>query len=146
MKPPKPTKSISNQTVGNIGLYFACYQLSLLGWNAMPTARNARGIDIVAYNQVGNKVLTFQVKSLSKRNAVPLGATMSSLVANYVIVVGLVTSANPHCHVMKPREVKRLSEPHKGAFWLPPRAYECFEDIGKRIGPGAKRIVGTDRG
>jgi hypothetical protein len=32
---------VSNQIVGNIGLYYVCYRLSCFGWNAMPTARNA---------------------------------------------------------------------------------------------------------
>jgi len=36
--------------VGNIGMYFAAYRLSLLGWNVMPTSRNARGIDLLAYD------------------------------------------------------------------------------------------------
>ena len=40
----------SSQTVGNIGLYFACYRLFQLGWNVMPTPRNARGVDLIAYN------------------------------------------------------------------------------------------------
>jgi hypothetical protein len=30
------------QITGNLGLYYCCYKLSLLGWNVMPTARNAR--------------------------------------------------------------------------------------------------------
>jgi len=34
-----------NQVTGNVGLYYVCYRLSRMGWNAMPTARNARGID-----------------------------------------------------------------------------------------------------
>ena len=29
------------QVTGNIGLYWTCYHLSRMGWNAMPTARNA---------------------------------------------------------------------------------------------------------
>ena len=33
--------------VGNIGLSYACFKLSELGWNVMPTSRNARGIDVV---------------------------------------------------------------------------------------------------
>lgn len=41
---------LDNQIVGNAGLYYVCYRLSLLGWNVMPTARNARGIDVVAYS------------------------------------------------------------------------------------------------
>lgn len=37
-------------------MYYACYRLSRMGWNVMPTARNARGIDIIAYNR-GNSVV-----------------------------------------------------------------------------------------
>jgi hypothetical protein len=33
---------LNNHVVGNAGLYYACYQLSLRGWNAMPTARTSR--------------------------------------------------------------------------------------------------------
>jgi hypothetical protein len=39
---------LNPQIVGNLGLYWCCYKLSLLGWNVMPTARNARGVDIIA--------------------------------------------------------------------------------------------------
>ena len=38
------------QVVGNVGMYFAAYRLSLMGWNVMPTSRNARAIDLLAYN------------------------------------------------------------------------------------------------
>jgi hypothetical protein len=44
-----PTQ-LNQQVVGNVGLYYCCYRLSLLGWKVMPTARNARGIDIIAYS------------------------------------------------------------------------------------------------
>jgi hypothetical protein len=42
---------ISNQLVGNLGLYYTCYELSKRGWNAMPTSRNARGVVIIIYSQ-----------------------------------------------------------------------------------------------
>ncbi len=45
------------QIVGNAGLYYTCYHLSLLGWNVMPTARNARGIDVVAHSRDGKRYL-----------------------------------------------------------------------------------------
>ena len=64
----------NNLVVGNIGMYFAAYQLSRRSWNVMPTSRNARGIDLVAYDSGGRKFLGIQVKTLSRgRNAVPLG-------------------------------------------------------------------------
>lgn len=59
------------QVVGNAGLHYVCYHLSLLGWNVMPTARNARGIDVVAYDRTGSKFIGVQVKALSKRDPVP---------------------------------------------------------------------------
>lgn len=40
------------QVVGNIGMYFAAYRLSCMGGNVMPTSRNARGIDLLAYKAV----------------------------------------------------------------------------------------------
>jgi hypothetical protein len=42
---------LNPQLTGNVGLYYCCYRLSLLGWNVMPTARNARGVDIIAYSR-----------------------------------------------------------------------------------------------
>ena len=36
------------QIIGNIGMFYACYRLSCLGWNVMPTSRNARGV--IAYS------------------------------------------------------------------------------------------------
>jgi hypothetical protein len=29
---------LNPQVVGNVGLYYVCYRLSLDGWNVMPTA------------------------------------------------------------------------------------------------------------
>lgn len=57
-----------SQITGNVGLYYVCYKLSCLGWNVMPTSRNTRGIDIVAYDQSGKKFVGIQVKALSKRD------------------------------------------------------------------------------
>lgn len=58
--------------VANVGLYYVCYRLSLLGWNVMPTSRNARGVDIIAYSQDASSKIAVQVKALSKRAPVPV--------------------------------------------------------------------------
>ena len=76
-----------NQLVGNIGLYYVCYELSKKGWNAMTTSRNARGVDVVIYDQKGPKSHTIQVKSLSKRNPARFGSTLNSLIAEYVLIL-----------------------------------------------------------
>jgi len=45
----------------------------------MPTACNARGIDVIIYNKKETKFFGVQVKTLSKRNPVPLGSTLEKI-------------------------------------------------------------------
>ena len=71
------------QIVGNIGLYYVCFKLSELGWNVMPTSRNARGIDVICFSMDGTRMLTIQVKSLSKRSPVPLGTGLDKIMGNF---------------------------------------------------------------
>src|SRR3989338_8387655 len=75
-----------NQVVGNLGLFYVCYQLSRMGWNAMPTSRNAKGIDIIIYNKDATVTHTIQVKSLSKKNPIPLGDKLNNFIANFLII------------------------------------------------------------
>lgn len=129
----------SAQVTGNIGLYFVCYKLSLMGWNAMPTARNARGVDIIAYNRDCSKVISLQVKTLSKRNPVPLGTSLGRIMGDYWVVVSDVLR-EPRTFVILPDEVKRLA--HRGekdgrvSYWLQPVSYDTakFSEAWHRIG------------
>jgi len=41
----------NKQITGNAGLFYVAYKLSTMGWNVLPTSRNAKGIDIVAYSE-----------------------------------------------------------------------------------------------
>jgi hypothetical protein len=135
--------ALSQQTVGNVGLYYVCYRLSRLGWNVMPTARNARGVDIVVYSQNAAVTYTIQVKSLSRRSPVPLGASLDHLFASFVVVVRHVAKEQPECFVLTPEEVvKRAHRGEKGgkhSFWLQPKSYEApeFLEAWARIGYGA---------
>jgi hypothetical protein len=87
--------------VGNIGLFHACYRLSRLGWIVMPTTRNARGIDIIAYSPDASRFLTIQVKSLSKDPGVPLGRTLDNIIAQYWIIINGALSEEPVVFVMR---------------------------------------------
>jgi hypothetical protein len=134
----------NNQVIGNIGLYWACFKLSCMGWNVMPTARNARGIDMIAYSQDGSDKLGFQVKALSKRNQVPLGTSIDSLMGDYWIIVTDARS-NPKAFIMKPAEIKRRA--HRGekdgrvSYWLQPSSYDTdeFREKWDRIGYGDQK-------
>ena len=52
----------------------------------MPTARNAKGVDVIGYNNDGH-AFTVQVKTLTRRNAIPLSGNGSHLMADYFVVV-----------------------------------------------------------
>jgi hypothetical protein len=130
------------QLTGNVGLYYCCYRLSLMGWNVMPTARNARGVDIIAYSRDVSRFVGVQVKALSKRNPVPLGTSLDKVMGDFWIIVNKVATV-PAAYIMLPSEVKERA--HRGqkedrvSFWLQPTDYEhaLFKDAWHRIGNGA---------
>ncbi len=119
----------SPQIVGNVGLYYACYRLSMLGWNVMPTARNARGVDIIAYDAAARHFLALQIKTLSKRAAVPLGDTLDDLLGDFWIILNRIAGAQPCSFIMRPSEVRDLAHRNvrdgRASFWLEPKAYEA---------------------
>jgi len=132
---------LDNQVTANIGLYYTCYQLSRMGWNVMPTARNARGIDIVAYDKVGRRFIGIQVKSLSKKAPVPLGTSLEKVMGDFWVVVNNLSS-EPNAFILLPDEVKSLA--HRGeregrvSYWLQPKSYDTpkFKEAWERIGFG----------
>jgi len=132
---------LTSQTVGNVGLYYVCYRLSREGWNVMPTARNARGVDVLIYSQDGSRTCSIQVKALSRRVPVPLGPNMEKFFGDWVVICRNVL-ADPQCFVLKPEEVRKLA--HRGekdgrvSYWLQPREYEAdpYREAWARIGTG----------
>lgn len=130
----------SSQLVGNVGLYYACYELSKRGWNVLPTSRNARGVDIVAYSQDAKRTLMIQVKSLSKRAPVPFGSNDLSLIAEHVIICRKVFEERPEVFILKAGEVRKRIHtgisPVGKSNWLQPKDYEGFRDRWSLIGRG----------
>ena len=108
----------------------------------MPTARNARGVDVIAYSQDGIRKLTIQVKSLSKGSPVPLGKHLDHLFADFLIICRHLNKEKPECFIITPKEVKRLA--HRGvkgekvSFWLQPKSYgtDEYREKWERIGQG----------
>lgn len=108
----------------------------------MPTARNARGIDIVIYSQDASRKNTIQVKALSKGSPVPLSNKLDHFFADFVVVCRHVIREIPECFVLTPLEIRKLV--HRGekngkvSFWLQPRDYATdeFREKWDRIGFG----------
>ena len=136
------TAPLDPQLTGNVGLYYCCYRLSLLGWNVMPTARNARGVDIIAYSRDASRFVGVQVKALSKRNPVPLGTSLDKIMGDFWVIVNKVATPTPSAFILLPSEVRERA--HRGekdgrvSFWLQPGDYEqdLFREAWERIGLG----------
>ncbi len=75
------------QITGNTGMFYVCYKLSKIGWNVMPTARNAKGVDIIAYNSDTTKMISIQVKTLSAKTSVLLGSTLDKIMGDFSVIV-----------------------------------------------------------
>ena len=129
------------QIVGNIGLYYVCFKLSELGWNVMPTSRNARGIDVICFSMDGTRMLTIQVKSLSKRNPVPLGTGLDKIIGDFWIIVNSLDTGKPLTYILLSHEVRamarRVEKEARVSYWLVPKKYAVdeFEEKWQRIGP-----------
>jgi hypothetical protein len=135
---------MSKQRSGNIGLYYVCFRLAQLGWNVLPTSRNAKGIDLLAYSEDGVRRITVQVKALVDRSYVPLGSTTKNTTpADYWVICRGVFKEKPDCFVMTASEVANLAEVGHSkdgtlSYWLAPKAYEApeFKENWSRIGSG----------
>ncbi len=129
------------QITGNVGLYYVCYKLSRMGWNVLPTSRNARGIDIIAYSQDASRYVAIQVKALRKRNPVPLGKDLDKIMGDFWVIVNNL-AGEPAAFILRPKEVrKRVHEGVKNgvrSYWLQPKQYDVgqFREAWHRIGPG----------
>jgi hypothetical protein len=119
-----------------------------MGWNVMPTARNARGVDIIAYNQNGSRFIGIQVKALSKRNPVPLGTSIDRIMGDFWVIVNNVANA-PEAFILLPEEIKERA--HRGekddrvSYWLQPSSYDtnAFREAWHRIGHGIEEPIKT---
>ena len=111
----------------------------------MPTSRNARGIDIIAYSIDAERLLKVQVKALSKAQSCSNWCQYEKVMGDFWIIVTDVTK-EPCAFIMKPSEVK--SEVHRGekegriSHWLQPSAYDKddFREKWDRIGRGDEII------
>jgi hypothetical protein len=112
---------------GNIGLHFVCYRLARLGWNVMPTARNARGVDILA-----SKVhaITIQVKTLSGIDPVNIKDDDKYPAAFLIVVMNARVEAPswPECYVLTMAAAKKIVVRHATRPWIPVQKLKPHRD------------------
>lgn len=122
IQPKAPSQNKPNkQIIGNAGMYYVCYLLSQKGWNAMPTARNAKGIDIVAYSEDGN-FLGIQVKTISKLTNISLGSCTGGFLFDFLFVVVLSDtiseSDNPSIYILSKEDVMGITRQYGNSFYV----------------------------
>ncbi len=90
----------------------------------MPASRNARGIDIITYDSSGANFIGVQVKTLTKRNSVPLGGSLDKVMGDYWVIINEEANA----FILLPQEVRdsahRGEKNGKVSFWLQPKSYD----------------------
>jgi hypothetical protein len=121
-------KTLPQRLVRNAGVFYVCHRLSQLGWNATPTTRYSSGPNVVIDRKDAERTWRLKVRSLSKRDPVPLGKD-PDIDADWVIVCTRVRTDSPKCFVMTPDEVSNLATRDKRgpSHWLDQRQYDTEE-------------------
>lgn len=107
----------------------------------MPTARNAKGVDIIIYNADASKYRGIQVKTLSARVDVPLGSSVSNILGDFWAILNDVAKT-PKVFILTPQQVRdgavENQKDGRSSFWLNRRYYEqeAFVDAWEQIGLG----------
>lgn len=92
----------------------------------MPTARNARGSDLIVTDGDETVFLGIQSKALGKRSPVPLGLSLETLRSDWWIITMGANGDHPTSFLLTLDEVKARAyqDRNKGAYWLQPPAYD----------------------
>ncbi len=116
-----------------------CHRLSRRGWNAMPTTRYAKGPNVFINSKEPELIWRLKVRSLSKRDPVPLGED-PRIDADWVVVCIEVRTDSSRCFVMTPDEVSKLAQRDERGknHWLEPPQYDTeeFAERWDRLGDG----------
>ena len=128
-----------NAIIGNIGLHYTCMRLSAMGLNAIPTARNAVGVDVLVNNRdFTGKTVSVQVKTVSRRYSVPLGKQAKPILGDFWVVVAdaqkICIGEDPLCFVIEVNKVKRGATGAENFRYLPLTNFESdFVDAWEKI-------------
>lgn len=132
-------RKLPQRLVRNAGVFYVCHRLSQWGWNATPTMRYSRGPNVVIDGEGREETWRLKVRSLSRRDPVPLGEN-PDIDADWVVVCTGVREDSPRCYVLTSGEVRDLANRDRQGpnYWLEPRDYEKEEFVERwdRIGSG----------
>ena len=99
-------------------------------------------MDIIVFSPKAQQKYTIQVKSLSKRELLPLGSSLDSLFGDYLIICKKVFEDKPEIFIIAVNDLKNKDLIHEQiknnikSYWLEPKNYEQFKDNWEIIGDG----------
>lgn len=98
---------------------------------------------MVLYSQDGKRYLGIQVRTLSKRNAIPLGKNLEKIMGDFWVIVRLDGGKKqgvPVSYIFTPQEVCNRARTYKGNWFLEVKDYEIaeFKEAWDRIGLGPR--------
>ena len=135
-----------NAIIGNIGLHYTCMRLSAMDLNAIPTARNAVGVDVLVNNRdFTGKTVSVQVKTVSGRHSVLLGKQGKPILGDFWVVVAdankIRIGEDPLCFIIEANKVKKGGTGAKNFRYLPLTGFDnldfvdAWEKIASAIDP-----------
>lgn len=127
------------QITGNIGLYHVARELSLVGWNVMPTVRNARGADLYAASEDERTIQPIQIKVHSERpEDTSLGLHPEKIVTPWWVFVVFARTPNIACYVFTLDEILELGARDPGTRSSKPERERIFWFHRKYYTPGSE--------
>lgn len=144
------------QITGNIGLYHVARELSLVGWNVMPTVRNARGADLYAASEDERIIRPIQVKAHSSApQDTLLGLSPERLVTPWWVLVVYARTPQISCYVFSLEDIQtgmtqdpgtRSGKPeNERNFWFHRKFYTPGGQYENRDARNAWHRLGTPR-
>ena len=148
--------SNNKQITGNIGLYHVARELSLAGWNVMPTVRNARGADLYAASADERTIHPVQVKAHSDTpQDTKLGLAPEKLVTPWWVFVVYARTPDIACYVFALDEIFELMSRDPGTrsgkaekernFWFNRKYYTPGGESEKKEARNGWNCLGSPR-
>ena len=67
-------------------------------------------IDVICFSMDGTRMVTIQVKSLSKRDTVPLGKDLDKIMGDFLVIVNSLATGKPLTYILLPHEVRAMAQ------------------------------------
>lgn len=144
-------RSINKALIGQYGVYHVASILCWMGYNAVPTSRNTKAVDLIVHNPRNDKAVGIQVKTMRQQhkkdpskdfyavmNVIPaeMDKVKNKFSNPFVFVyIPMGEKPNPRCFIVPKEEVFKLCEEHWKRYERESKHKEPINEIAKRRQP-----------